>query len=786
MIRRLLIPLLLLPLAAHPAANGERHPATALHATPAERSAEGKAARGTVEPADTAIRVDRVQVTAIKQGMDLRAQPVAATIVGGLTLARDRIDAVKELSQRIPNFHAPDYGSRMTSSIYVRGMGARIDQPVVGLNVDNVPVLNKDCYDMELVDIERIEVLRGPQSTLYGRNTMGGQINVYTRSPLTDPGTRFRAEYGSGRSWRFGASTALALSDALGMAFSAFYTRSDGFFRNLHTGRTCDAERLGGGRWRTQWRNGRGLRLDNTLAFSALDQGGYPYAYIGEPLAEEGETILRPGEIRYNDPSGYRRTTLSDGLTVRYDAAGYSVASITSYQYSDDAMTLDQDFTPLSYFTLRQARRDHAVTQDVVFRSRDEGAYRWLVGAFGFYRHGSMEAPVHFKRTGIDRLIFDNANASSAETGIRYGKVSDELPLHSDFRLPSAGAALYHESHYTLGRWEFTAALRVDYEHTRLRYRSRADLDYTVSIDGGAPADGRVRIDERRSIERSYTELLPKAAVTYRFDASRDLYLSVSKGYKAGGFNTQMFSDILQEKIKWQMLSGLEYDAPERMSYRPEYSWNYELGGHFTCADGIVRGDFALFWIDCRDQQLTVFPPGATTGRMMTNAGRTRSRGAELSLVVMPRRHLEFSVAYGFTDARFRRYDSTEENAAGEAVAVSYRGKRIPYAPQHTLSAGAAWTLPTGVAWLGDVVLRAGMRGAGRIWWNERNDRSQPFYALVDASLAVEHPRYGIALWSRNLASAAYDVFYFKSIGNEFVQRGRPRTFGITLTLKID
>lgn len=772
MIRRLLIPFLLLPFAARPAASEARRLPVAEEAA--------------VERADTAIRVDGVQVTAIKQGLDLRSQPVAASIVGERTLARDRIGAVKELSQRIPNFHAPDYGSRMTSSIYVRGLGARIDQPVVGLNVDNVPVLNKDCYDMELADIERIEVLRGPQSTLYGRNTMGGVVNVYTRSPLADPGTRLRAEYGSGSSMRFDASAAFALSDALGMAFTGFYARTAGFFRNLHTGRMCDPERLGGGRWRLQWRNGRGLRLDNTLSLSALDQGGYPYAYAGAPLVEEGETILRPGEIRYNDPSGYRRTTLSDGLTLRYDAAGYSVASITSYQYSDDAMTLDQDFTPLSYFTLRQARRDHAVTQDVVFRSRDEGAYRWVAGAFGFYRHATMEAPVRFKRTGIDRLIFDNANASADQTGLRYEKTSDELPLFSDFRLPSAGAALYHESRYALGRWEFVAGLRIDYEHTRLDYHSRAALDYRVRLHGGEATPASVRIDDRGSIARSYVELLPKAAVTYRFDASHDLYVSVSKGYKAGGFNTQMFSDILQEKIKWQMLSGLDYDSPERMSYRPEYSWNYELGGRFTCADGIVRGDFALFWIECRDQQLTVFPPGSTTGRMMTNAGRTRSRGAELSLLAMPRRNLEFHLAYGFTDARFRRYDSTEEDAAGHAVAVSYRGKRIPYAPQHTLSIGASWSLPTGIAWLGDVVLRAGTRGAGRIWWNERNDRSQPFYALVDASLAVEHPRYGIALWGRNLASADYDLFYFKSIGNEFLQRGKPRTFGITVTIKID
>jgi len=157
--------------------------------------------------ADTTILVDRVQVTAIKQGTVLRSQPVAATILGSRVLEGSHVGAVKHLSQRVPNLHIPDYGSRMTSSIYVRGLGARIDQPVMGMNVDNVPILNKDCYDTELADIERIEILRGPQSMLYGRNTMGGVMNIHTLSPLAYQGTRLLAEYGSGNTWRLRAST---------------------------------------------------------------------------------------------------------------------------------------------------------------------------------------------------------------------------------------------------------------------------------------------------------------------------------------------------------------------------------------------------------------------------------------------------------------------------------------------------------------------------------------------------------------------------------------------------
>ncbi len=733
-------------------------------------------AHGEQTPVDTVVQVDRIQVTAIKQGLALRSQPVASTVLGSRTLGRTRTYALKDVSELVPNFFVPDYGSRMTSSLYVRGLGARIDQPVMGMNVDNVPVMNKDNYDFELVDAERIEVLRGPQSTLYGRNTMGGVVNVYTLSPLAWQGTRLGAEYGSGNTMRLRASTYHRLRDGLGIAAAVWYTRSDGFYDNLATGEKCDWERLGGGRLKIQWSGKRGLRIENTASFSSLTQGGYPYAYAGDAIAgEDGEPLIRPGEIRYNDPCTYDRTNFSDGFTLRYDAAKFSVSSITSYQYSDDEMILDQDFLPLSYFTLRQARREHTLTEDLVFRSRGDRAYRWLFGAFGFYKYGRMEAPVLFKRDGIDRLILDNANAHDPEYG--YAWRDETLPLDSRFRMPDAGAALYHESELRTGGWRFTAGIRVDYEHTVLRYENNTTARYTKTHrTDGTTYDLEFALDEGGRLRQSFTELLPKFSVRYEFGAGDNLYVSAAKGYKAGGFNTQMFSDVLQQKMMKRMGFGAEYDIDKVVSYKPEKSWNYELGGHFTAAGGAVRGDFALFWIECRDQQLTVFPEGTTTGRMMTNAGRTRSLGGECSVQASPVRNLDLSLAYGYTHAAFRRFDDGRQD---------FHGRRIPYAPEHTASLRAAWTVPTGVKWLGDLVFAAGARGAGRIWWNEENSLVQPFYTLLDASVRIEHDRYSVDLWGRNLTGERYDTFHFVSIGNAFLQRGRPRTFGITLNIHI-
>ena len=196
--------------------------------------------------ADTTILVDRVQVTAIKQGTVLRSQPVAATILGSRVLEGSHVGAVKHLSQRVPNLHIPDYGSRMTSSVYVRGLGARIDQPVLGLLVDDIPVMNKDAYDFDVTDILGIEVLRGPQSTLYGRNTMGGVVNVYTRSPLAAQGTRLGVEYGSGNTLRLRASTHHALRESHGLGPARWYRRSPRVVTNPTTGPPGRPEESGG------------------------------------------------------------------------------------------------------------------------------------------------------------------------------------------------------------------------------------------------------------------------------------------------------------------------------------------------------------------------------------------------------------------------------------------------------------------------------------------------------------------------------------------------------------
>ena len=717
---------------------------------------------------DTVYNLQELNVIAIKQTENLNRTAVSSTVIGMTELENLNAAALKSISDVVPNFYIPEYGSRITSSMYVRGIGARIDQPAVGLNVDNVPYLNKNTYDFDLADIASVEMLRGPQSTLYGRNTIGGLINITTISPLYFQGWRLMAQGGSGNDWKASAGWYHKFNPKTATAITGYFSYLGGFFRNLYTGKLLDREINAALRWKLDARPTEAVEINNVLAGGILRQGGYPYEYV--------ET----GEINYNDTCYYHRFTLNDGLSLKWKNEKFEMTSITSLQYLDDNMTLDQDFLPLPYFTLQQKQHEWAVTEDLLFRGKAaEGKYKWLAGAFGFFKHLSMHAPVLFKEVGIESLIVSHRN--EANPGYPIGWDSDSFPLNSDFTVPTGGVAIYHESEYKTGNWKFTAGLRLDWEQATLNYRSQCDTGYEIyhRENDGALNPYRhvdINIDDRGKLRHNYFNWMPKVSVLYFLpEKENNVYASVSRGYKAGGFNTQMFSDVLQQKLMGIMGLGSAYDTDKIVSYKPEYSWNYEIGAHFRFPAAGLSADLSAFYIDCTDQQLTMYPSGTTTGRVMTNAGHTRSIGAEVTLDWSLINNLNFVASYGYTNAKFVKFFDGIEN---------YKGKYLPYAPQNTFFASLQYRFPFTNEYCRALMIEANTRGAGKIYWNESNSVWQDFYLLLGASATLEFKKMSVQVWGKNLLNKDYYTFYFKSMGNEFLQHGRPLQAGITLRVE--
>ena len=728
-----------------------------------------RALSATDEAPDSAIAIGEVTVTAIKESTDLTLAPEATTVIRRPQLERLNIVSMRGASELAPNFYIPDYGSRMTSSIYVRGIGARMDQPVVGLSVDNIPVLNKDAYDFDIPDLDRVEIIRGAQNALYGRNTMGGQINIYTLNPLTYQGDRVVASTGKGDLMRLNIGHYMLVKPNLGMAFTGDFHYFGGVRTNEYLGYKADREKGGSLRWKTAWKPSPRLSVDNTAQFTINRNSGYPYEYVDI------------GEINYNDTCFYRRNSFADGLTVRYAFDKWSVSSITGFQSVNDNMTLDQDFLPLDYFTLTQRRQEFNITQDFIARGTVSRAYSWLAGLFGFYRHTTMDAPVTFKQHGIERLIVANRNRINPQYPIAWD--TDRFLLGSHFTMPGWGLALYHESSLTLGRFTLAAGGRLDYERIGLRYHSFSNTGYTVfnatDPDNVVPFSKQaIAIDDRGRMHKHFFKFLPKVSLAYALPmhSGSDVYVSVGKGYKSGGYNTQMFSDVLQQRLMGEMGLGMSYDVNDVIGYKPEKSWNYEAGAHIVCADGKVHTDLALFYINLTDQQVTTFPSGMTTGRITTNAGSTRSYGAEVQITYAPTDRWHFNASYGYTHANFHEFND------GRA---DYAGKRVPYAPKNTLFAGLTYRQPVNRI-IDDITFNANVRGVGTIYWDEANTQRQPFYALLGGSVAVRYQWATLELWGRNLTNRHYTVFSFKSIGNTFAQRGKPVMWGVTLRMNFN
>lgn len=708
-------------------------------------------------------RLAEVRVVGVKQSAETDLSTV--TQISAKEIDRLNILTMKDASDVVPNFYMPSYGSRITSSIYVRGLGARIDQPVVGLNVDNVPVLNKDNYDFDLFDIENIEVFRGAQSILNGRNTMAGQVNISTVNPWRFQGVRAMLELGNGHSVKAGAGAYMKHRSAFATAITAYFTKSDGFFRNAYDGKKLDTERQGCVRWKAAFHPDANSSVMNVASLSLSRQGGYPYR------------SLESGVIAHDDTCYYRRNAFTDGLTVGWTGKRVLVTSVTSFQYIDDDMTLDQDFLPQPYFTLTQRRHEYAFTEDL-YAKGTRGPLTWLGGVFAFYKDMDMHAPVTFKERGISDLIEKHPNDMNPTYPIRWDERA--FVLGSEFDVIAKGFAIYQQSSRRFGQWNVELGLRLDVERSSLNYRSHCDTGYTtyhLLPDGSQEvySHNPVKIDQHGALAHTFVEFLPKLAVGYDLGHDNRLYTNIAKGYKSGGFNTQMFSDVLQQKIMGMMGLTEKYDVDDVVSYRPEKSWNFEVGGNASCLGGDLQLNAALFYILCTDQQLTTFPDGLTTGRIMTNAGRTRSFGAEFSGSYVPASGLMLRGSYGYTNAKFLRYDNGKQNL---------KGCYLPYAPQNTVFLSADYALPFKIGGFTPSVNVSG-RGVGKIYWDDANTVSQPFYATLAASAAIDNGKLSIRLWGENITSTHYDTFYFVSMGNAFVQPANPFSFGATLRYMI-
>ncbi|MDR0658154.1 MAG: TonB-dependent receptor [Mediterranea sp.] len=746
------------------------------------------------------VNVEEVNIIATpKENHKLREQPAAVTSVSQQEMQAGRVASIKSLTGIVPNMFIPDYGSKLTSAIYIRGVGSRINTPSVGLYVDNIPYIDKSTFDFNYAGIERIDVLRGPQGTLYGRNAMAGLIHIHTKSPFSYQGTDLRLSAGTRDQYSVSLTRYHRISDTFAFSAGGFYGHSGGVFRNSYDNRKMDKMNEAGGRMRAIYFLTHNLKIDLSVNYEYSDQGGYPYFHAGR--------------ISINDDSNYRRHLLNTGLNMEYQATDFVFSAVTGYLYMKDRMFLDQDFTEKDLFNLEQKQRLNTVSEELVLKSKPGRSWQWTTGTFGFYQGLKTNAPVTFKTEGVEQLIEDHLNTIFAGFPAHAPQMSmsvNNRPLLVDDHLetPAWNGAVYHQStfnHLFVDGLSFTAGLRLDYERNNIRYNCNSDIDFNFKISMPAaeprpPVD--VTIPNMKAPARlagkfhhDYFQLLPKFALQYKWEKGNNVYATVSRGYRSGGYNIPMFSDLVRKELRNAMITVLSEQnqlagykeklngfveaihVKEEATYKPEYTWNYETGSHLTLWNGKLLADFSAFYMDTRDQQVSHFVESGA-GRLTVNVGKSRSYGAEAALKASVTNGLTLNGSYGYTHAAFRDYETINNNNEQ----VNYTGNYVPFTPMHTFNIGAQYLFrPAAGRWPDQIQLDANYNGAARIYWTERNNARQPFYGKLDVRVAFNKGNGQVALWGRNVLNKEYGTFYFESMGENFMQKGRPIQFGIDL-----
>lgn len=771
-------------------------------------------------PTDTIKVVDVEEIVIIaapKENKKLRELPASVTLLSQQQMQEAQVVGIKSLTAVVPNLFIPDYGSRLTSAIYIRGIGSRINTPSVGLYVDNIPYVNQAAFDFGYADVERIDVLRGPQSTLYGRNAMGGLIKVHTKSPFTYQGTDLRLGAATRNDYHASLTHYHRLSPRFAFSTGGYYDLTGGCFRNASLkGKKVDDGQRAGGRFRGILLPTDNWKIDLTLNYEYNDQGGYPYYYLGcvDPSQQSEALKSTIGTISNNEAGSYRRNLLNAGLNLQYQTQEFTLSAVTGYQWVSDRMFIDQDFTAAPIYNLEQKQRIHTVSEEVILKSNPGKRWQWTTGAFGFYQNLHTDGPVHFLRQGIDQMIEGSANqvfnrlsaTNPQMPAMRLSVNNETLGVSGRFSTPTLSGALFHQSTFNnllTNGLSLTLGLRLDYEKLKMNYLSASDpTDIGFAVQMGPihitnknPMQAQAIYDG--DLTTDYLQLLPKAALQYEWRKGCNIYTSVTRGYRSGGYNIQMFSDLVSGKLSNAMMDAIAADESfskfgnminsmkkelpevrEATYYKPEYSWSYEIGSHLTLCNGRLTADLAAFLMDTRDQQIARFAESGL-GRITVNAGRSRSLGGEAAIQAALTDALTLQAAYGYTYATFRHY-MTNDRQQNE---VDYRGHYVPFVPKHTLNVGGTyqWHIKRRKAWFDRVVLNAHYQAAGRIYWTEENKASQSLYGTLNGRLSLQKGNGQIDFWIRNALNKECTAFYFESVGNAFRQTARPIQAGIEL-----
>lgn len=674
--------------------------------------------------------LDPLTVTAQKREENVQEVPASIGVITGFELEQRGISEMKDLSGVIPNLYISTVGGAATfSQLGIRGRinGMGDMDPTVTVMVDGVPY--DDFYSSAanlLFDVERVEVLRGPQSTLYGLNSTAGIINIITRKPGDTQRLSFGAQYSQGSdfdgAWRVRGSASGPLVPgklAAGLAFAV--ESQDGYIENLHTGDTYNSDDAVSGRGSLVWTPTDRLTADLGFSYTKID-ADYGYLYL--PMT--GSAARGIGQRKQDwttdiDHEGSSSVeTTAGNLNLAYTADVADIISITAFRHSDQDYDLDFDLTSFPYpMTMVGAMESEFKTfsQEVRLQSPKNSAspLEWLAGAF--YHH------------------FDREQSGAS------GYTMDGLFPMMDTKLTGKSVSLFGQSTWrTLEDRQlgFTVGLRQEW--------TKRELEDNVY---GIP-----------DMDTDDSELLPKFSVDYRFTPDTMTYVSVTRGWRPGGlYNSFVVMDP-------------SFDT-DRLEFDKETSWTWELGVKTRFFQDRLTLNAAVFHTDYKDyQDIVWYGPFES---YLSNAGKARMTGFEVESLLRIHDDILVSASFGYVDAQYRSFhDGTE----------SFSGNTVAGVPDFNGNLAVTWHFLDGF------YIRPEVQGVGKIYWDRANTADQDPYCLFNFRAGYAATNWEVYVFGANLTDEYSFVsgmqFLQNSMGLDewYGTPITPRRFGIGFSLE--
>ncbi len=671
--------------------------------------------------------IEDIIVTANKTIEKARNIPASISTLSGYQKRNKQINTLTDLTSVTPGFHMPDYGTSLTSPIYIRGIGTRINEPTVGLYVDDIPYFDKATFNFDLYDIERIEILKGPQGTLYGRNSLGGLIKIHTEEPDTYSNTQISLGYGTYDNRNLHLKQHLpVVKEKVNLSVSGNYSYENGYYENNFNNQAIGGKNNIAGRFKLLYNISESADVKFIFDASKNKNNGYPYSMMNSDNSLQ--------DISYNHESEYKRNLATTGLVFNKRWENLQMKSISAFQYVDDKQDIDQDFTSQSLFTVLQERTNNFYTQEINFSNKRKSGFQYVGGLFGYYQVRDKQVDVNYGSDAVDMF-----------------RLPGEMTKYKTYNKQIFGTAVFGQLSY---KDLFTEGLKVT---TGLRYAiEETTLDYLYERE----------LLGNRSVEDEFKEtmskpvLLPKFSMHYQWNQNFVQYATITRGYKSGGFNSTI-------------------EREQDITFGPEFSTNYELGAKGSLFKNSASFSAAVFYIDWQDQQVYQ-PVPSGQGSMLKNAGESHSQGAELEVKARPVRNLVLFSNFAYTEAKYDQYK--------EDSVTDFSGNYIPYIPRMTLNMGGDYRYRFHSEFLQEMRLHVSYKGIGKHFWNDENTLKQDYYGTVNLSITAVTEKLNVTIWGKNVFNNNYHAFLFEfsPLQSAFAQRGLPARFGIRISTNIN